>query len=120
MLLLMRCYTHQALFLLLLMKCYAHKDASCISCYTLHAVAEHNVPGCFAYTCSDNPRTRYMVNDTCVLAGKPLVSGSALGLEGQATVYNYNDGPCYRCVFAKVRVAAQVAHQNRHTRYLYV
>jgi molybdopterin/thiamine biosynthesis adenylyltransferase len=63
----------------------------------------------FTCTCSDNPRTRYMVNDACVLAGKPLVSGSALGLEGQVTVYNYNEGPCYRCVFAKVRVAAQVA-----------
>jgi molybdopterin/thiamine biosynthesis adenylyltransferase len=50
-----------------------------------------------------------MVNDACVLAGKPLVSGSALGLEGQVTVYNYNEGPCYRCVFAKVRVPAQVA-----------
>ena len=42
---------------------------------------------------------RYLVNDACVLAGKPLVSGSALRLEGQLTVYNYQTGPCYRCVF---------------------
>ena len=40
-----------------------------------------------------------MLNDACVLAGKPLVSGSAVGLEGQLTVYNYAGGPCYRCVY---------------------
>ncbi|KAJ1473121.1 hypothetical protein T484DRAFT_1837644 [Baffinella frigidus] len=49
--------------------------------------------------CSDNVATRYLVSDACVLAGKPLVSGSALRLEGQLTVYNYEGGPCYRCVF---------------------
>ncbi|KAG5175594.1 hypothetical protein JKP88DRAFT_337718 [Tribonema minus] len=54
---------------------------------------------------ADNPRTRYLVNDACVtLGGKPLISGSALGLEGQVTVYHHRSadgslGPCYRCVF---------------------
>jgi molybdopterin/thiamine biosynthesis adenylyltransferase/rhodanese-related sulfurtransferase len=48
---------------------------------------------------SDNPATRYMLNDVCVLAGKPLVSGSAIGMEGQITVYNHDGGPCYRCVY---------------------
>jgi len=48
---------------------------------------------------SDNVATRYMVNDACVLAKKPLVSGSALRLEGQLTVYNFKGGPCYRCIF---------------------
>ena len=39
------------------------------------------------------------MNDACVLAGKPLVSGSALRFEGQLTVYNYkNEGPTYRSV----------------------
>ncbi|NXX03001.1 MOCS3 sulfurtransferase, partial [Larus smithsonianus] len=51
--------------------------------------------------CSDNVPTRYLVNDACVLAGKPLVSGSALRLEGQLVVYNYQGGPCYRCLFPK-------------------
>uniref|UniRef100_A0A663EMS3 Molybdenum cofactor synthesis 3 n=1 Tax=Aquila chrysaetos chrysaetos TaxID=223781 RepID=A0A663EMS3_AQUCH len=51
--------------------------------------------------CSDNVPTRYLVNDACVLAGKPLVSGSALRLEGQLIVYNYQGGPCYRCLFPK-------------------
>eukprot|EP00934_Nitzschia_sp_Nitz4_P004145 Nitzschia sp. Nitz4//scaffold121_size67750//5327//6835//NITZ4_006061-RA/size67750-augustus-gene-0.127-mRNA-1//-1//CDS//3329534330//4135//frame0 len=50
---------------------------------------------------SDNPLTRYLINDACVLAGKPLVSGSAIGTEGQLTVYNYNNGPCYRCLYPK-------------------
>ena len=51
---------------------------------------------------SDNPRTRYLVNDACVLSGTPLVSGSAVGTEGQLTVYNYLGGPCYRCLYPKV------------------
>ncbi|KDO29990.1 hypothetical protein SPRG_05179 [Saprolegnia parasitica CBS 223.65] len=48
---------------------------------------------------SDNVATRYLVSDVCVLEGKPLVSGSALGLEGQVAVYHYKDGPCYRCCY---------------------
>ncbi|XP_058115892.1 adenylyltransferase and sulfurtransferase MOCS3 isoform X2 [Anopheles ziemanni] len=48
---------------------------------------------------TDNVATRYLLNDACVMLGKPLVSGSALQLEGQLTVYNYRGGPCYRCLF---------------------
>ncbi|KAK9711706.1 ThiF family [Popillia japonica] len=48
---------------------------------------------------SDNVATRYLLNDICVLNNLPLVSGSALQMEGQLTVYNYNKGPCYRCLF---------------------
>jgi adenylyltransferase/sulfurtransferase len=52
---------------------------------------------------SDNVSTRYLVNDACVLAGKPLVSGSAVRFEGQLTVYNFKSKetgcPCYRCLF---------------------
>lgn len=47
---------------------------------------------------SDNVATRYLINDACVLAGKPLVSGSALRLHGQLVIYNYKGGPCYRCL----------------------
>ncbi|XP_064622456.1 adenylyltransferase and sulfurtransferase MOCS3-like [Lineus longissimus] len=50
---------------------------------------------------TDNVATRYLLNDACVLAKKPLVSGSALRLEGQLTVYNYLNGPCYRCLYPK-------------------
>lgn len=48
---------------------------------------------------TDNAPSRYMISDCCVVLGKPLVSGAALGLEGQLTVYNHNRGPCYRCLF---------------------
>ncbi|KAJ8432154.1 hypothetical protein Cgig2_006856 [Carnegiea gigantea] len=48
---------------------------------------------------TDNVPSRYMINDCCVVLGKALVSGAALGLEGQLTVYNYKGGPCYRCLF---------------------
>lgn len=50
---------------------------------------------------TDNVATRYLLNDACVISGKPLVSGSALRLEGQLTVYNHHQGPCYRCIFPK-------------------
>ncbi|KAF5909706.1 adenylyltransferase and sulfurtransferase MOCS3, partial [Clarias magur] len=49
--------------------------------------------------CADNVPTRYLVNDACVLSGKPLVSASALRMEGQLTVYNYDGAPCYRCLY---------------------
>ncbi|EZA60457.1 hypothetical protein DMN91_010697 [Ooceraea biroi] len=49
---------------------------------------------------TDNVATRYLLNDACVLSGKPLVSGSALRFEGHLSVFNYN-GPCYRCIFPK-------------------
>jgi adenylyltransferase/sulfurtransferase len=48
---------------------------------------------------TDNVATRYLLNDASVLGQKPLVSGSALRLDGQLTIYNYRGGPCYRCLF---------------------
>ncbi|MCL7045245.1 hypothetical protein MKW94_013806 [Papaver nudicaule] len=48
---------------------------------------------------TDNAPSRYMINDCCVVLGKPLISGAAVGLEGQLTIYNHNGGPCYRCLF---------------------
>lgn len=48
---------------------------------------------------SDNPATRYLINDICMILKKPLVSGSAIQLEGQITVYGLRGGPCYRCMF---------------------
>ncbi|KAI8636757.1 adenylyltransferase [Parasitella parasitica] len=47
---------------------------------------------------TDNIATRYLLSDAGVLAGKPIVSGSALRNDGQLTVYNYNGGPCFRCL----------------------
>ena len=48
---------------------------------------------------SDNFPTRYLVNDACVLLNKPNVYGSVYRFDGQASVFNYNNGPCYRCLF---------------------
>ncbi|MEW6409607.1 MAG: ThiF family adenylyltransferase, partial [Nitrospirota bacterium] len=48
---------------------------------------------------SDNFPTRYLVNDACVMMGKPLVSGAILRFEGQVTTIIPGEGPCYRCLF---------------------
>jgi sulfur-carrier protein adenylyltransferase/sulfurtransferase len=48
---------------------------------------------------TDNFPTRYLVNDACVLLGKPNVYGSIFRFEGQATVFNYQDGPNYRDLY---------------------
>ncbi len=49
--------------------------------------------------CSDNFSTRHAVNAACVEHGKPLVSGAAIGFDGQVSVYDTRRGPCYACVF---------------------
>jgi len=47
---------------------------------------------------SDNFPTRFLVNDACVIAGKPLVFGAIYKFEGQVSVFNYENGPTYRCL----------------------
>lgn len=48
---------------------------------------------------TDNFPTRYLVNDACVMLGKPNVYGSIFRFEGQASVFSSGEGPCYRCLF---------------------
>ncbi len=48
---------------------------------------------------TDNFPTRYLVNDACVLLGKPNVYGSIFRFEGQASVFDARQGPCYRCLY---------------------
>ncbi|MBI4455212.1 MAG: molybdopterin-synthase adenylyltransferase MoeB [Acidobacteria bacterium] len=48
---------------------------------------------------TDNFPTRYLVNDACVLSGKPNVYGSIFRFEGQASIFAASDGPCYRCLY---------------------
>src|SRR5213592_961189 len=48
---------------------------------------------------TDNFPTRYLVNDACILLGKPNVYGSIFRFEGQATVFGMPGGPCYRCLY---------------------
>jgi len=48
---------------------------------------------------TDNFPTRYLVNDACVLTGKPNVYASIFRFEGQASIFATEDGPCYRCLY---------------------
>ncbi|HEV2685892.1 MAG TPA: molybdopterin-synthase adenylyltransferase MoeB, partial [Actinomycetota bacterium] len=50
---------------------------------------------------SDNFPTRYLVNDACVLLGKPDVYGSVFRFDGQVSVFFAKQGPCYRCLYAE-------------------
>ncbi|QEG01749.1 putative adenylyltransferase/sulfurtransferase MoeZ [Stieleria maiorica] len=50
---------------------------------------------------TDNFATRYLVNDVCVLLGKPNCYGSIFRFEGQASVFGLPGGPCYRCLYPK-------------------
>ena len=68
------------------------------------ALSSQNALGLFAdydliVDGTDNFPTRYLVNDACVLGGKPNVYGSIFRFEGQASVFATKDGPCYRCMF---------------------
>lgn len=50
---------------------------------------------------TDNFGTRYLLNDACVLLRRPLVYGALHRFDGQMSVFNHQDGPCYRCLFPK-------------------
>ena len=50
---------------------------------------------------SDNFTTRYLLNDACVLEDRPYVSAAIYKFEGQLAVFNYQGGPCYRCLYPK-------------------
>lgn len=57
---------------------------------------------------TDNFATRYLANDACVLAGRPLVYGAVFGYEGQASVFNWRGGPTYRCLFPEAPPPGEV------------
>lgn len=61
--------------------------------------------------CCDNFKTRHAVNAACVARGKPLVSGAAIGFDGQVSVYDTRaaDQPCYACVFPHEATFEEVA-----------
>lgn len=80
--------------------------------YPLRLAAANALPILRAYDvvldCSDNFATRYLVNDACVLLGKPLVYGAVHRFEGQASVFQVGRGPCYRCLFPQPPPAGTV------------
>lgn len=55
---------------------------------------------------TDNFKTRYLLNDACFFASKPLVSASILQFEGQLSVFNFKNGPCYRCLYPQAPPSA--------------
>ena len=63
---------------------------------------------------SDNFPTRYLVNDACVLLKIPFVYGALHGYEGQVSVFNYNRGPTYRCLFPNMPKEDEVPNCNEH------
>ncbi len=57
---------------------------------------------------TDNFSTRYLINDACVIAKKPLVYGAIFKFEGQVSVFNHQNGPSYRCLFPSPPKAGSV------------
>ncbi len=57
--------------------------------------------------CTDNFPTRYLINDACILTKKVLVYGAINEFNGQVSVFNFEDGPTYRCLFPEVSIEAQ-------------
>jgi len=61
---------------------------------------------------SDNFSTRYLINDACFELKKPHVFASIYQFEGQCAVFNWQDGPCYRCLFPEVRSIESIPDCN--------
>jgi molybdopterin/thiamine biosynthesis adenylyltransferase len=51
------------------------------------------------FDATDNFATRYLINDACIITGKPMVYGAIFKFEGQVSVFNYEEGPTLRCLF---------------------
>ena len=62
--------------------------------------------------CSDNFATRYLINDACVLLKKPFVYGALHAFEGQVSVFNYKNGPTYRCLFPEPPSQSEIPDCN--------
>jgi adenylyltransferase/sulfurtransferase len=63
---------------------------------------------------SDNFPTRYLINDACVILKKPFVSGAIQGFEGQLSVFNYQGGPTYRCLFPNMPTQEEIPNCNEN------
>ena len=76
----------------------------------LKLIAEYDI----VVDTSDNFPTRYLVNDACVLLNKPFVYGALHGYEGQVSVFNYQNGPTYRCLFPNMPKENEVPNCSEH------
>jgi adenylyltransferase/sulfurtransferase len=61
---------------------------------------------------TDNFATRYLINDSCVILHKPFVYGALHGFEGQVSVFNYDGGPTYRCLFPEMPALHEIPDCN--------
>ncbi len=61
---------------------------------------------------TDNFASRYLINDACVIAGKPFVYGAVQQYEGQVSVFNYQSGPTYRCLYPEQPSPGEVPDCN--------
>ncbi|HEX8460317.1 MAG TPA: HesA/MoeB/ThiF family protein [Segetibacter sp.] len=61
---------------------------------------------------TDNIATRYLINDACVIVGKPFIYGAIFQFEGHVSVFNFGDGPTYRCLYPIMPSAAEVPDCN--------
>jgi sulfur-carrier protein adenylyltransferase/sulfurtransferase len=61
---------------------------------------------------TDNFSARYLINDACVILEKPLVYGAVQQYEGQVSVFNYQGGPTYRCLYPKQPAAGEIPDCN--------
>ncbi|HLD70143.1 MAG TPA: molybdopterin-synthase adenylyltransferase MoeB [Candidatus Omnitrophota bacterium] len=57
---------------------------------------------------TDNFPARYLINDACILSGKPFVYAGVLRFEGQVSVFGFPDGPCYRCFFSEPPAVGEI------------
>ena len=62
--------------------------------------------------CTDNFTVRYLINDVCVLLGKPFVYGAIHRFEGQVAVFNHQNGPTYRCLFPEFPNEIEIPNCN--------
>ncbi|WP_264521965.1 HesA/MoeB/ThiF family protein [Flavobacterium sp. N1994] len=62
--------------------------------------------------CTDNISTRYLINDVAIMKGIPMVYGSIHKFEGQLSVFNYQNGPTYRCVFPESETLEAIPNCN--------
>lgn len=75
---------------------------------------EHVKQANIVVDCSDNFETRFAINDACVAAKTPLVSGAAIRFEGQISVFDSRDEtcPCYNCLYPRDGAVAQSCSEN--------
>jgi adenylyltransferase/sulfurtransferase len=74
----------------------------------LEVIADYDI----VVDASDNFPTRYLVNDACIILGKPFVYGALHGFEGQVSVFNHKGGPTYRCLFPNMPEPDEVPDCN--------